>query len=596
VSSRDISAVKRAGASARRSASTHQENTVAQHPWIKSYPDGVRWDAELPLMPVQQLLDDAVKRWPDNPAIEFMGRVIGYREFGDLVNRAAKGLQQLGVGPGVHVGLFLPNTPHYPIAFFAALKAGGMIVNYSPLDVERVLAHKIEDSETDLMVTLDLAVLYPQMARLLGSTRLKKLVVGSMGDYSAQPAGVRAHLQAGGQLAPVTADDKHVAFESLLNNDGAYVTHALGDLTQAIVALQYTGGTTGLPKGAMLTHANLSAACGQYMVTTQGRPQVLREGVERCLVVLPLFHIYALTVNLLFGVRLGALMVLHPRFDLDAVIKDLVDKKISMFAGVPTMYTAMINHPKVKEGALRSLQFCGSGGAPLPVEVAQRFFELTGCKLNEGWGMTETSPTGTFTPVHGLRKAGSCGMPLPGIELRFESLTEPDVDAAPGEPGELCIKGPNVMKGYWKNDAATAKSMTKDGYFRTGDVAKMDADGFVFIVDRTKDMLLCGGFNVYPRVIEEAIYEHPAVEEVCVIGIPDEYRGQSPKAFIKLKKDAAALTLEELKVFLKDRIGKHEMVQAMELRAELPKTAVGKLSKKELVDEEERLRASRAGA
>jgi long-chain acyl-CoA synthetase len=596
VSSRDISAVKRAGASARRSASTHQENTVAQHPWIKSYPDGVRWDAELPLMPVQQLLDDAVKRWPDNPAIEFMGRVIGYREFGDLVNRAAKGLQQLGVGPGVHVGLFLPNTPHYPIAFFAALKAGGMIVNYSPLDVERVLAHKIEDSETDLMVTLDLAVLYPQMARLLGSTRLKKLVVGSMGDYSAQPAGVRAHLQAGGQLAPVTADDKHVAFESLLNNDGAYVTHALGDLTQAIVALQYTGGTTGLPKGAMLTHANLSAACGQYMATTQGRPQVLREGVERCLVVLPLFHIYALTVNLLFGVRLGALMVLHPRFDLDAVIKDLVDKKISMFAGVPTMYTAMINHPKVKEGALRSLQFCGSGGAPLPVEVAQRFFELTGCRLNEGWGMTETSPTGTFTPVHGLRKAGSCGMPLPGIELRFESLTEPDVDAAPGEPGELCIKGPNVMKGYWKNDAATAKSMTKDGYFRTGDVAKMDADGFVFIVDRTKDMLLCGGFNVYPRVIEEAIYEHPAVEEVCVIGIPDEYRGQSPKAFIKLKKDAAALTLEELKVFLKDRIGKHEMVQAMELRAELPKTAVGKLSKKELVDEEERLRASRAGA
>ena len=565
---------------------------MAEPPWIQSYPDGVRWDAALPLMPVQQLLDDAVLRWPDHPAIEFMGRVISYRELGDLANRAAKGLQQLGVGPGVHVGLYLPNTPHYPIAFFAALKAGGTVVNYSPLDAERVLAHKIDDSETDLLVTLDLALLYPQMARLLGASRLKKLIVGSMGDYSAQPAGVRAQLQGAGQLAPVAVDDQHVAFETLLANDGDYAAHALGDLKQAIVALQYTGGTTGLPKGAMLTHANLSAACGQYLVTSQGTPRVLTEGQERMLVVLPLFHIYALTVNLLFGVRLGALMVLHPRFDLDALIKDLVDKKISIFAGVPTMYTAMINHPKVKQGALRSLQFCGSGGAPLPLEVGQRFFELTGCQINEGWGMTETSPTGTFTPVHGKRKAGSCGMPLPGIELKFESLTEPGQDAAPGEPGELCIRGPNVMKGYWKNDAATARSMTKDGFFRSGDVAKMDADGFVFIVDRSKDMLLCGGYNVYPRVIEEAIYEHTSVEEVCVIGIPDEYRGQSPKAFIKLKKDAPAFTLDELKLFLKERIGKHEMLQAMELRAELPKTAVGKLSKKDLVDEEERKRAA----
>ncbi len=534
---------------------------MADHPWIKNYPDGVHWDAELPLMPVQQLLDDAVKRWPDNPAIEFMGRTLSYSEFGDLVNHAAKGFQLLGVGPGVHVGLYLPNTPHYPIAFFGALKAGATIVNYSPLDAERVLAHKIDDSETDFLVTLDLAVLYPQMGRLVASSRLKKLI-----------------------------DAKHMGFEQLLANDGAWQAHALGDLRQAVVALQYTGGTTGLPKGAMLTHANLSAACAQYFATSQGNPRVLTEGVERVLVVLPLFHIYALTVNLLYGVRLGALMVLHARFDVDAVIKDLIDKKISLFAGVPTMYMAMSAHPRVIAGELKSLQFCGSGGAPLPVEVANRFVELTGCKLNEGWGMTETSPTGTFTPVHGMRKAGSCGMPLPGIELKFESLTDPTQDAPLGEAGELCIRGPNVMKGYWKNDAATAASMTKDGFFRSGDVARMDADGFVFIVDRTKDMLLCGGFNVYPRVIEEAIYEHPAVEEVCVIGIPDAYRGQAPKAFIKLKKDAPVFTLDALKAFLKDRIGKHEMVQAMELRAELPKSPVGKLLKKDLVEEEARKR------
>ena len=570
---------------------------LADHPWIKSYPDGVRWDAELPLMPVQQLLDDAVKRWPDNPAIEFMGRTLNYTEFGQLVDRAAKGLQALGVGPGVHVGLYLPNTPHYPIAFFGVLKAGGTVVNYSPLDAERVLAHKIEDSETDLLVTVDLAALYPQMARLLAGSgskpsRLQKLIVGGFADYAAHAGAVRAHLKGAGQLAEVASDARHVPFEQLLANDGRYEPHALGDLRQAVVALQYTGGTTGQPKGAMLTHANLSAACAQYFATSQGKPRVLTEGAERALVVLPLFHIYALTVNLLYGVRLGALLVLHPRFDVDAVIKDLIDKKISLFCGVPTMYMALAAHPRVQAGELESLQFCGSGGAPLPVEVANRFVALTGCKLNEGWGMTETSPTGTFTPVHGMRKAGSCGMPLPGIELRFESLADPDKQAAPGEPGELCIKGPNVMKGYWKNEAATAKSMTKDGFFRSGDVAYMDDDGFVFIVDRTKDMLLCGGFNVYPRVIEEAIYEHPAVEEVCVIGIPDEYRGQSPKAFIKLKSGAAALTLDELKAFLKDRIGKHEMVQAMELRAELPKSPVGKLLKKDLVEEEAKKRAA----
>ena len=565
---------------------------MADHPWIKSYPKGVHWDAELPLMPVQQLLDDAVRRWPENPAIEFMGRTLNYREFGDLVNRAAKGFQNMGVGPGVHVGLYLPNTPHYPIAFFGVLKAGGTVVNYSPLDAERVLAHKVEDSETDILVTLDLAVLYPQMGRLLGNSRLKKLIIGNLADYAANSDAVRAHLQSAGQLAPVPVDDQHLTFRQLLETNGDYEPHALGDLKQAIVVLQYTGGTTGLPKGAMLTHANLTAACAQYFATSQGDPRVLTEGTERALVVLPLFHIYALTVNLLYGVRLGALMILHARFDVDAVIKDLIDKKISLFAGVPTMYMAMSAHPRVQAGELKSLQFCGSGGAPLPVEVANRFVELTGCKLNEGWGMTETSPTGTFTPVHGMRKAGSCGMPLPNIELKFESLTEPGKDAVPGEPGELCIRGPNVMKGYWKNPEATAKSMTPDGFFRSGDVARMDDDGFVFIVDRTKDMLLCGGYNVYPRVIEEAIYEHSSVEEVCVIGIPDEYRGQSPKAFIKLKKDAPMLGLDELKAFLKSRIGKHEMIAEMEVRAELPKSPVGKLLKKDLVDEEARKRAA----
>jgi long-chain acyl-CoA synthetase len=559
---------------------------MADHPWIKSYPAGVHWDAELALVPLQQLLTDAAARWGDNPAVEFMGRVLSYRELDRLSDRAAAGLQALGVGPGVHVGLYLPNTPHYAIAFFGAMKAGATVVNYSPLDVERVLAHKIEDSRTDLMITLDLASLLPQAQRLLGASRLQRLVVGGFADFAAEPGAVRSHLQQSGLLAPPQADSPAMSFDALLENDGRYEQHALGDLRQAIAVLQYTGGTTGAPKGAMLSHANLSAACAQYLASSQGSPPVLSEGTERMLVVLPLFHIYALTVNLLFGVRLGAHMVLHARFEVDAVVRDLVAKQISIFAGVPTMYTALVHHPRVADGSLRTLKFCGSGGAPLPVEVAQRFQRLTGCPLNEGWGMTETSPTGTFTPVHGLRKPGSCGMPLPRVELRLESLSDPGTAVPTGERGELCVRGPNLMKGYWNNPAATAQSMTPDGYFRTGDIATIDADGCVFIVDRTKDMLLCGGFNVYPRLIEEAIYEHPAVEEVCVIGMPDAYRGQAPKAFVKLRDGAATLTLDALQDFLKDRLGRHEMVQALELRASLPKTAVGKLSKKDLVDEQ----------
>jgi long-chain acyl-CoA synthetase len=568
-----------------------EETAVTEFPWTRSYPAGVRWDAELPLMPVQQFLDDAVAHWPDHPALEFMGRVVSYRELGELADRAAAGLQRLGVGPGVHVGLYLPNSPHYPIAFFGVLKAGGTVVNYSPLDAERVLEHKIDDSETDILVTLDLAALYPQMGRLLGRTRLKKLVVGSLGEYSVNPAAVRAHLEGAGQLAEVPADDVHMSFEQLLANDGKYQSHPIADLAQANVVLQYTGGTTGLPKGAMLSHANLSAACAQYVASSRGEPPILVEGAERVLVVLPLFHIYSLTVNLLLGVRLGALLVLHPRFELEPVMNDLAGKKITVFAGVPTMFTAMVNHPMMSTLDLRSLKFCGSGGAPLPAEIEHRFFERTGCHLNEGWGMTETSPTGTFTPARGTRKDGSCGIPLPGIRLKFESLSQPGGSAPPGEPGELCIAGPNVMRGYWKNDDATAASMTADGYFRTGDIAYMDDDGFVYIVDRSKDMLLCGGYNVYPRLIEDAIYQHPSVAEVCVIGVPDAYRGQSPKAFVTLKPGAAPFAIAELKAFLKGHLGKHEMVQELEIRSELPKTPIGKLSKKDLVAEEERKRA-----
>ena len=562
-------------------------------PWIDSYPAGVRWDIDIEAMPVQRILDDSAANWPDNFALQFMGKRITYRELKALADRAAKGLQQLGVGPGVHVGLYLPNTPHYIIAFFGVLKAGGTVVNYSPLDAAKVLEHKIEDSRTDVLITVDLAMLYPQMGAMLGKTRLKKLVVGNLAEMSAAPAAVAAQMKAGKLLVEVPDDASHLNFAKLIDNDGAFQAHPITNPSTAIAVLQYTGGTTGLPKGAMLTHANLSAACRQYWETVSGTPPVFIEGQERVLAVLPPFHIYALSVNMLLGIRGAAELILHTRFDVEAVLKEISANKVTSFPGVPTMFTALLSHPGIGKYDLSSLKFCGSGGAPLPLEVAQRFAAVSGCNLAEGWGMTETSPTGTFTPVYGKRKAGSCGLPMPRIDIRMLDLDDPTRYVALGERGEMCIRGPNVMNGYWNKPDATAAVTTFDGMMRTGDVATMDSDGFVFIVDRTKDMILCSGFNVYPRNLEEAIYEHPAVAEVSVIGIHDEYRGQSPKAFVKLKPNAAAFTLPELQAFLKERLGKHEMVQALDIRDELPKTPVGKLSKKELYEEEEKKRAAK---
>ncbi|HMO46462.1 MAG TPA: long-chain fatty acid--CoA ligase [Rubrivivax sp.] len=565
-------------------------------PWIHSYPAGVRWDIDIQPAPVPRILEASAAKWPDRPALEFMGRRISYRELDGLAGRAAKGLQQLGVKPGVHVGLYLANSPHYVIAFFGILKAGGTVVNYSPLDAAKVLEHKIDDSRTDFLVTLDLAALYPNMAGMVGKTRLQKLIVGNLGEMSPAPDAVNAQLKAGKQLAEVAWGERRLSFAALLDNDGKYTAHPIADPAQTVAVLQYTGGTTGLPKGAMLTHANLWSAAAQCAETAGGEPPVLVAGEERFLWVLPPFHIYALTVNMLFGLMVGAELIQHMRFDPKAALEDIANKKITVFCAVPTMFTALVGHPDTANYDLRSMKYCISGGAPLPVEVEQRYTQITGAPICEGWGMTETSTAGTYTPARGKNKSGSCGIPLPRIEIKMLSLADPANYVARGEKGEMCIKGPNVMQGYWNNPEATAKETTFDGFFRTGDVATMDEDGYVFIVDRTKDMLLCSGFNVYPRVLEEAIYQHPAVAEVCVIGIPDEYRGQSPKAFLTLKPGTETFTLAQLQAFLKDKLGKHEMVQALEIRDSLPKTPIGKLSKKDLVDEEVQAQARKRAA
>jgi len=559
-----------------------------QHPWLGKYPNHVSWDAEIPEKPLFALLDDAVAQYPTNESMDFLGKTYSYAELGDMVAHAAAGFQELGVGKGVKVGLFLPNCPQFVVAFFGILKAGGTVVNYSPLYSEEELLHQIEDSDTDIMVTLGLKALYPKMAAMLRNSRVGTLVVGALQDALPFPKNLLFPLLKSGDIAKVPNDSSHVAFRQLLNNEGSYATPEI-DVRGDIAVLQYTGGTTGTAKGAMLTHANLYANTRQALMWDPD----LDYGNERMMGVLPFFHVFAMTVVMNLTIAIGGSIVMRPRFELDPVLADVTKKKPTLFPGVPTMYTAINNHPKLDKFDLTSIKTCMSGGAPLPLEVKQRFEQLSGCRLVEGYGLTECAPIATANPFAGLNKEGSIGLPMPGTTITIVDRDDPHKVLAGGEDGEICISGPQVMKGYWRREDATAETIV-EGRLRTGDVGHMDEDGYVFIIDRKKDLILVGGFNVFPRNVEEGIYRHPAVAEVTVIGVPDEYSGEAVKAFVKLK-EGAALNADELKEFLKDKLGKHEQPKHVEFRDELPKTMIGKLSKKELVAEEMARRAAATG-
>src|SRR6516162_2589777 len=549
------------------------------HVWEKSYPSGVHCDCPLPpAVPLESLLETAATTWPDRIAIDFYDRTFTYRELHDLAARAAKGLQTLGVAPGVHVGLHLPNSPHFVICFFAVLMAGGRVVNFSPLAAPRELKYQLTDAETEVMITLGLPMLYPQIAALRGAAKFQTLVVCSIEDFLPTPV-ARAF---GAAADRVGGAGREIEFASLIDNDGAFKRHPHKSLEDKVAVLQYTGGTTGEPKGAMLTHANLGAVLN---ISKHWDHQNVSRGKEKALAVLPLFHIFGLTFIMLRAVANGEQVVLHIKFDPDRVLADISRKKITVFLGVPTMYTALVNHPKVKEFDLSSVRRWVSGGAPLPMEVLQRFETLTGHAPKEGYGLTETAPLGTLQTLDKAVREGSVGVPTPHTILEVVDLETGERVLPIGEKGEICFRGPQVMKGYWKKPEATEEAF-RGGRFHTGDIGFLDEDGFVTLVDRKKDMILSGGFNVFPRNIEEAIYEHPAVAEVTVIGVPDPYRGQSAKAFIALKPGQAPFGIDELKAFLAEKLAKYEMPTEMEIRASLPKTPVGKLSKKELVAEE----------
>ena len=534
----------------------------------------------LPLRPLPELLDQTVARTPDAPAMAFLGRRWSYRQVSDLVLRAATGLQRIGVKRGDRVGLCLPNTPYFPIFYFAALKIGAVIVNFNPLYVERELEFQIKDSGTSVMVTVDLAMTFDKLARVAKPSGLRHIVVCPFAVALPPVKSLLFMLAKGGDIARWPRDEELYVGYARLIADRTPPDLARIDPKEDVAVIQYTGGTTGQPKGATLTHANLCANCAQVIhhVGEVGR------GEQRIIGVLPLFHVYALTSVLNYGIAIGAELVLMPRFELAATLKTIRTSRITNFPAVPTIYNA-VNHATAEvRGNLGSLQYCISGGAPLPVEVKQRFEELTGCVLVEGYGLSETSPVIATNPLDRPGKAGSVGVLMVGTTVEIRDPEDSAKVLARGEKGEISVRGPQVMRGYWNRPDDTRETFV-DGALRTGDIGYVDEDGFLFLVDRKKDLILAGGYNVYPRVIEEALYQHPAVREATVIGVPDKYRGEAPKAFVTLKPGEPA-TPDALKQFLVEHLNKIEMPREIEIRDELPKTMIGKLSKKELVAEE----------
>ena len=552
---------------------------IRPFPWEAHYPEGLAWPLEVAPRPLYSLLDAAAASYAERPCLDFLGRKSSYKEIAQLVDRAAKGFQTLGVGKGVRVGLFLPNCPYYVICFFAVLKAGGTVVNYNPLYANREIARQIEDSRTTIMVTLNIRGLYPKVAPRLADTGLKTIVVGSMGGLLPWRERTLFALLRRKEIADVPYDKRHVKFKKLIDNDGKPQPVAIDPLRDVAV-LQYTGGTTGLPKGAMLSHAALDTNTRQVSMWAVGA----RPGEEKVVGALPLFHVFGMTAVMNVGIASGFEIILLPRFRLDQLLKVIAQERVTVMLGVPTMFSAINTSKLLEQYDLSSLRFCISGGAPLPLEVQETFEQLTGCMLVEGYGLTEAGPVCTLNPFGGAHRPGSVGLPLPGTLIEIVSLDEPGRRLPLGQRGEICVTGPQVMAGYAERPEETAETL-RDGRLHTGDVGYIDRDGYVYVIDRIKDLILNGGFNVYPRMVEEAILLHPAVAEASVCGVPDRHRGEIVKAYVRLH-EGASLEVAELRAFLKDKLAPFEQPKQIEVRAELPLSWLGKPSKRALIAEE----------
>jgi len=522
-------------------------------PWYAHFDYWVRPNLNYPRRPLTDILRIAASDVPDKPATAFLGQSMTYAELKDRSDRFATALARMGVVQGDRVGIMLPNCPQYLIAVFGILRVGAIVVNVNPLYTPREVSVVAQDSGMRLLIVLD--ALVPNVA---GVDTLLVTSFGKGGTFEDAIASVDVP-----QLPAVHIDPM---------ND--------------VAVLQYTGGTTGIPKGAMLTHHNIFANVVQ---TTTLHVPSLRRGDERYLLVIPFFHIYGFTVGLMAGTWLGAQQILIPKYDVDALLHAVRDYRPTYFPGVPTLFISLLNHPRSREYGLDRIRAFNSGSAPLPMEVLEQFEQLTGGMLSEGYGLSEASPVTHTSPTLSVRKPGTIGIPLPDTDTKIVDLVEGTREVGPGEEGELCIAGPQVMKGYWNRPDETEKTIRVDAdgvrWLYTGDVATMDADGFFTIVQRKKDMVIVSGFNVYPGEIESVLFTHPAVMEACAIGVPDAYRGEVVKAFVVLKPGSPA-TVEELKAHCAKDLAEFKRPVVLEIRESLPKSAVGKVLRRVLREEQ----------
>jgi long-chain acyl-CoA synthetase len=553
--------------------------------WSKNYRHPAKWDVEFPPLALHHMFFETVMRSGSAHLLDFMGRKYSYDQVTHSVRRAAKGFQDLGIGKGDRVGLFLPNVPQYVSAYYGALAAGATVVNFSPLYTVDELSHQVEDSGTSVLVTLSATALLPTAVKVLNQSSLSKLIVGNLAEVLPVMKSLAYRLLKRADIAEIPNDPRITAYKALLSNNGDYAETACDPETD-IAVLQYTGGTTGTPKGAMLSHQNISANARQVNALDPesrfNNPSNPKE--DRILGVLPFFHVFANTTVLNRTVNNGGEIVMLPRFDAKQALAAINRTKVTSMPGVPTMYQALLDCPDIAKTDFSSLRACISGGAPLPSELKSKFEARSGAVLIEGYGLTESSGVVSSNPYILENKLGTIGQPIPGTSVELRDKEDPTKSVPAGEPGELVIAGPQIMRGYWNRPDADAEVFI-DGFLRTGDVATIDGDGFIEIVDRLKDMISVGGFKVFPSQIEDVLYKHAAVREVLVIGVPDSYLGERPKAFVTLQDDADAEG-SVLTAWLNSKLGKHERVVAVVVRDTLPKTMIGKLDRKALRQEE----------
>ncbi|WP_421950952.1 long-chain-fatty-acid--CoA ligase [Pelagibacterium sp.] len=558
---------------------------TAPHPWIAAYPDGIEWDVPIDTTPVHEQLLASCAKMGDATALDFMGATTSFRRLGEQVNAFAGALQsELGVKKGDRVALLMPNTPFYVIAYFAVLRIGATVVNCNPLYSLGELSHIVSNSGASVLITLDLKATYPNAEKLVSQGHIEKLVVAHFPNALPGLKKILFSLLKGKDLvkpADSAAANAVISFEELMARGKAPTPIRIDPETDVAVQ-QYTGGTTGTPKGAMLSHANIAANMSQIDKWGCG----LFYPPSKIVAVLPFFHIFAMTVCMNVPLCSGAQVVMLPRFEMKAFLSLMKRTKPNVLPAVPTLLHALATKDTATAEILAPIEVAISGGAGLPGETREAFARKSDAILAEGYGLTEASPVVTCAALRVPSKSGSIGLPLPATDVRFVDLDNPEREVAQAERGELVLKGPQVMLGYFNDEEATKAAFTADGYLRTADVGYLDEDGYVFLVDRIKDLIICSGFNVYPRTIEDAIYHHPAVDETNVIGVKDEYRGEVPVAYVKLK-EGQSLTQGELKSFLEDRLSKLEMPREIIFRDELPKTMIGKQSKKDLREDYE---------